>query len=57
MNLLHTISQALQSRDEDQLIQLLDNMDMMLIPEDDRLAWSGVIESALEMMGDLEVAG
>lgn len=57
MNLLHTISQALQNRDEDQLIQLLDNMNMMLIPEDDRLAWSGVIESALEMMGDLEVAG
>jgi len=57
MNLLHTISQALQSRDEDQLIQLLDNMNMMLIPEDDRQAWSGVIESALEMMGDLEVAG
>tara|TARA_R110000772_G_scaffold173737_3_gene285681 strand:+ start:124 stop:294 length:171 start_codon:yes stop_codon:yes gene_type:complete len=56
MNLLHTIATAIENRDEDALYQLAGDMPGYLIPEHDCAAYLAIINGALEMMGELEVA-
>ena len=56
MNIIHEIATAIENRDEDRLISLSDNMHGMLISEHDRQAYLSIINGALELMGELEVA-
>jgi DNA-binding GntR family transcriptional regulator len=56
MNIIHEIATAIESRDEDHLIRLSDNMHGLLITEHDRAAYQSIINGALELLGELEVA-
>ena len=56
MNIIHEIATAIENRDEDRLYQLSGDMPGMLITEHDRAAYEAIINGALEMMGELEVA-
>ena len=56
MNIIHEIATAIENRDEDALSRLSDNMYGMLITEHDQQAYLSIINGALEMMGELEVA-
>ena len=56
MNIIHEIATAIENRDEDKLYRLSGDMPGMLISEHDRAAYEAMIDGALEMMGELEVA-
>lgn len=56
MNIIHEIATAIENRDEHALCRLSDDMPGMLITEHDRAAYESIINGALEMMGELEVA-
>ena len=56
MNIIHEIATAIETRDEDKLCRLSDDMHGMLISEHDQQAYLAIINGALEMMGELEVA-
>ena len=56
MNIIHEIATAIENRDEDRLIQLSDNIGGLLITEHDRAAYESIINGALELLGELEVA-
>lgn len=56
MNIIHEIATAIENRDEDALYRLHLRMPEMLITEHDRAAYESIINGALEMMGELEVA-
>ncbi len=57
MNIIHEIAKAIENRDEDALYRLSDGLGMdLLISEQDRAAYQSIVNGALEMMGELEVA-
>ena len=57
MNIIHEIAKAIENRDEDALSRLSDGLGMdLLISEEDRAAFQSIVNGALEMMGELEVA-
>ena len=57
MNIIHEIARAIENRDEDALSRLSDGLGMdLLISEEDRAAFQSIVNGALEMMGELEVA-
>jgi|TARA_B110000467_G_C17928218_1_gene268534 DNA-binding GntR family transcriptional regulator len=56
MNIIHEIAKAIENRDEDALYRLSGDMHGMLISEQDCTAYLSIINGALEMMGELEVA-
>ena len=56
MNIIHEIATAIENRDEDRLYQLSGDMPGMLITEHDRAAYEAIINGALELMGEAQVA-
>jgi len=56
MNIIHEIATAIENRDEDRLYQLSGDMPGMLITEHDRAAYQSIINGALELMGEAQVA-
>ena len=56
MNIIHEIATAIENRDLDALSQLSGDMPGMMINDHDRAAYESIINGALDMMGELEVA-
>ena len=56
MNIIHEIATAIENRDEDKLYRLSGDMSGYLLSEHDRAAYLTIINGALELMGELEVA-
>jgi hypothetical protein len=56
MNIIHEIATAIDNRDEDHLIRLSDLMSGLLITEHDRAAYESIINGALELLGESQVA-
>ena len=56
MNIIHEIATAIENRDEDKLYRLSGDMPGYFLSEEDRAAYEAIINGALEMMSELEVA-
>ena len=54
MNTLQAISRAIINRDIDQLSRLLDQMHDLLITDQERHAYTDMIEGTLELLGELD---
>lgn len=56
MNIIHTIAQAINNRDEHELCRISEQLHDLLITDEDREAYQAIVNGALELMGELEVA-
>lgn len=54
MNTLQAISRAIYHRDVDELSRLLDQMHDLLITDQERHAYTDMINGTLELIGELE---
>lgn len=56
MNLINEIATAIENRDEDRLMQIAGDLPGFLISEEEMNSLNAIVNGALEMMGELEVA-
>lgn len=54
MNTLQQISRAVIKRDVDELVRLLDSINMLLITDEERHAYTDILNGTLETLGELE---
>lgn len=54
MNTLQAISRAIFHRDVDELTRLLDNIHDLLITDEERHAYTDMINGTLELIGELD---